>query len=572
VRRYSDPTGLKLALVMLVVLMAVAGCDPADGIGDVFETVVTPQTWFVATSGNDSNDCLALVTPCRTIGLAIERASAGDMIFVEPGTYQEHNPHGDGAFVIDKNIDLLGDGPTPGEVRLDGAGERPVLVVTGHAHPTVQNLTIQNGGSGDGRGVVLLDNAGLTVYRAAVRDNAGTGIFFTGGAGATLRLDDVEVSRNGNGGVMLGPGTTAIEYSRITDNTGPGITTGGGFLTIRETTVDGNRFDSNGEGLWVGEGSTVQVDNSTFSGHEHVAIFNDGVLTLVNTTVSGNRVGIRNWRDLSLIHSTIAHNSGLSLDDTYARRVSLRSSIVLKAGATDCLAGSGTEVIMEGSNLACWSASDGDLLLGPLADNGGETQTIALLPDSPAIDAAGADCVVVAADQRAVPRPQLLGCDIGAFELRADELGAEPRSLPIAPSTPTDVPTPERITPIAETPPSGLLLKNGNCRRGPGTVFDAVTSLLQGEVVLLEGQNAGEPKWWWVALPQSTAHCWVSAAIVEATILSAEPPIIATPIPPKPTKEQEEVQGCLHQGPNDNQPVCYAPCPANPNPGGACTP
>ncbi len=57
---------------------------------------------------------------------------------------------------------------------------------------------------------------------------------------------------------------------------------------------------------------------------------------------------------------------------------------------------------------------DTDPRLGPLADNGGPTLTLALLTGSPAIDA-GLDCPAV--DQRGVARPQGPGCDIGAFEL-----------------------------------------------------------------------------------------------------------------------------------------------------------
>lgn len=58
-----------------------------------------------------------------------------------------------------------------------------------------------------------------------------------------------------------------------------------------------------------------------------------------------------------------------------------------------------------------------DPLLQPLADNGGPTETMALGPRSPALDAVpstGAACP--ATDQRGVRRPQGAACDIGAFE------------------------------------------------------------------------------------------------------------------------------------------------------------
>ncbi len=56
-----------------------------------------------------------------------------------------------------------------------------------------------------------------------------------------------------------------------------------------------------------------------------------------------------------------------------------------------------------------------DPKLGPLADNGGPTLTMALLPGSPAINA-GASAGAPTTDQRGVTRPQGPGVDIGAFE------------------------------------------------------------------------------------------------------------------------------------------------------------
>lgn len=56
-----------------------------------------------------------------------------------------------------------------------------------------------------------------------------------------------------------------------------------------------------------------------------------------------------------------------------------------------------------------------------LADNGGPTQTHALVNDSPAIDAAD-DTVCPTTDQRGVSRPQGAFCDIGAFEDQPPDL------------------------------------------------------------------------------------------------------------------------------------------------------
>ena len=69
-----------------------------------------------------------------------------------------------------------------------------------------------------------------------------------------------------------------------------------------------------------------------------------------------------------------------------------------------------------------------DPLLGPLQYNGGPTQTLALPPGSPAVDAGDPNgCTdglghLLKTDQRAKPRPGTAntGCDMGAYERQSD--------------------------------------------------------------------------------------------------------------------------------------------------------
>jgi hypothetical protein len=63
------------------------------------------------------------------------------------------------------------------------------------------------------------------------------------------------------------------------------------------------------------------------------------------------------------------------------------------------------------------SLNNVDPMLGPLADNGGPTLTMALLPGSPALDAIPPSATMTSVDQRGVARPAGAGADIGAFEL-----------------------------------------------------------------------------------------------------------------------------------------------------------
>jgi hypothetical protein len=79
-----------------------------------------------------------------------------------------------------------------------------------------------------------------------------------------------------------------------------------------------------------------------------------------------------------------------------------------------------------------------------LQNNGGPTQTIALLSTSPAVDhipvSPTNDCTAVdgttpiATDQRGVPRPQASGCDIGAYELVQDDEGPITSNVQASPS------------------------------------------------------------------------------------------------------------------------------------------
>ena len=119
------------------------------------------------------------------------------------------------------------------------------------------------------------------------------------------------------------------------------------------------------------------VQNPTFS------------LSMNNTIV----VGSANGRDLlpySKINVTGSHNLIGAID---ANNVSL----------------SGTD------NLVGTLAAPINPILAPLADNGGPTWTLALLPGSPAINA-GAPLPGITTDQRGIARDAMP--DIGAFELR----------------------------------------------------------------------------------------------------------------------------------------------------------
>ena len=193
----------------------------------------------------------------------------------------------------------------------------------------------------------------------------------------------------------------------------------GGTLTVTNSTFSGNSSD---EGSGIANSGTLTVANSTFSGNisrgTGGGIANVGTLTVTNSTFSGNTAqaaggGIFNKGSLVYTNTLLADSPGAG--DCYTD--------VPGGGTTG--AGSKNNLVRDDSGgFNCGTRGThyqvGDPLLGALGAYGGSTQTFALLPGSPAIDAGdSATCSSVpvsAKDQRGVARPA--ACDIGAFESR----------------------------------------------------------------------------------------------------------------------------------------------------------
>ena len=78
-------------------------------LASIFPSPIEPAhadgPWYVSPSGNDSDNCLTTDTPCLTMNGAIGKATAGDTIFVETGTYTDV---GDEVIYIDRNITISG--------------------------------------------------------------------------------------------------------------------------------------------------------------------------------------------------------------------------------------------------------------------------------------------------------------------------------------------------------------------------------------------------------------------------------------------------------------------------------
>ncbi len=141
----------------------------------------------------------------------------------------------------------------------------------------------------------------------------------------------------------------------------------------------------------------------------------DGQLTVTNSTFAGNIAPAGTAS--GILVATFGAPANMTLTNSVMEGFGGAFACAIEGGGAATITSGGSNVISDGScnPNGTTDQSSTDALLGPLADNGGPTQTQALLAGSPAIDTASAGACPTT-DQRGVARPQGAGCDVGAFE------------------------------------------------------------------------------------------------------------------------------------------------------------
>jgi predicted outer membrane repeat protein len=321
--------------------------------------------------------------------------------------------------LITSNVTINGPGagamtitPTARALTINNAGTPPTVTISG--------LAFQGANAAGAGGAIAKLNGTLTIQSSTFTSNQTSGTFAGGGA------------------LYNALGNLTIQDSTFSGNTGAG---GGalyqsqyaGTLTIQNSTFANNTARRAGGALYATSGN-ITIQNSTFSGNHTLNGFSGGALyagggtvTVLNSTFSGNS----------------AAGSGGAIYLNYASVLNLTSTIAAgstdSAGTRDIVGSSGSIVNASndliqnpsgftfGTNTA--NITGQNPLLGPLANNGGPTQTMGLLLGSPAIDK-GANPGALPFDQRGSGFARTVGAqtDIGAFEVQ----GAPPPPPPVA--------------------------------------------------------------------------------------------------------------------------------------------
>jgi hypothetical protein len=374
------------------------GTFPASQAPPLNEAVVPPTTYYVAVDGTDTaNTTCTEAAPCATIDHAESLAAPGDVVSVGPGTFVGN---------VDVTIPLTLSGSGPSTLISAPSGADAIDV---SANATIQDLSATSSSDHDvtvDSGDVTVSNVDLTGGLTGLVVNGGNAEFSGGrisaadaGAitSAELELDNATVTAN-----------TAVEAAANP----------GGSLVVLSSTL-GGATDTNGAQF----GSGIAI--------------NGGTLFLTDSTVTANKGGGLNLEGSALAtveRSTVAGNGGPGISQSQSTAF-VSGTVLARNSGGDCSGVVNDAHYNLSDDTTCgFSSTNGDLVgvhpkLGPLAQNGGPTETEAPASTSRVVDAiplnaqsqqpASNPLCLSGTDQRGVARPQPAGgaCDMGAVEL-----------------------------------------------------------------------------------------------------------------------------------------------------------
>lgn len=326
-------------------------------------------------------------------------------------------------------------------VTVSGGNITRILRFSGPGSVKISNLAFTGGVSSGGAALfftgtdqVILENCHFSENQAS---GSGGALLITGGGELTIANSTFENNSAAvNGGAIS---TADAGPALITGSTfaGNSAAVDGGAIysfaaTLINSTLSTNAAGRAGGAIFLASGGII---NTTIHGNQAgagggIALVGPPLSYMINSTVTSNRAedlggGIYiNHGSVDVFNSTFAHNMAPNGSEFYLPALdptSIYNTIVAcLPESSSCVDYSSllSELGMVNSIVEAGTLTD--FGLAELADNGGPTQTMALLPGSPLIDA-GDDSICASAevnylDQRGVARPQGIHCDIGAYE------------------------------------------------------------------------------------------------------------------------------------------------------------
>ncbi len=341
---------------------------------------------------DDMNDANGVTTLREAVRLANADPDETLMVFDLPPGPQTITLTGHELLVTEAAVIA---GPGPELLTIDANGGSRVWHIGAGVTAGLTDMTVTGGDAAQEAtnrgGGIYNDHGTLTIRNLVVADSSaerGGGIFSDGDNGAAKMniidstIRDNTAPPNGAGCVGFGGGIFNSGFSGIAE------------MTISGTTVSNNHGGCGGGGI-LNAGSTattLTIENSTISGNTNEdtggGIQNqDGTLMLLQSTVTNNSADAEGGGVWNFANGVVRFASTIVANNNAPTGPDLRIA-----------AGSGATFVSLGHNLIGDSTDssfvpnrtdlvNSDPLLDDLADNGGPTQTHALLAGSPAMNA-----------------------------------------------------------------------------------------------------------------------------------------------------------------------------------------
>jgi hypothetical protein len=468
------------------------------------------------------------------------------------------------------------------------------LTITGKVTLSNNSAQISGGGLYNAKGShASISGANILNNQAeGATGNVGGGGIYSAGELLVQGGTTIKNNQAYDGGGLHSTGVTTLKDAIFDGNTaseGGGIYQNYGEPTTRLTATNLS-IVNNQAGLGGGiannfmAGSNVipqlkylQIEQSTIANNHAVYTgggminWNHASMYLVNDTLSSNTAGAAGGG----IATGAAEANGLALNVTIANNTApqgagifsgggnfaLQNVLLAKNTGQNCMNSNGGTITSNAGNLSSDNScnlsgpldkNNLDPKIGPLADNGGTTQTIALGAGSPAIDT-GLQFLAPQIDQRGLTRggdgngDGVSGYDIGAFEVMPNTQGMNLQKTqalvkttqPVVTNTPTLVvtnsPTPTWI--------GSVFIPNQNppCREGPAVFYRNLGIAQKNSEYLILGQNK-DRNWFYIQLSDSI-RCWVisiagsggdtsGVVVIPVKDITLTPTLTFTPVPP----------------------------------------
>lgn len=284
----------------------------------------------------------------------------------------------------------------------------PGAVATVETSRFLDNQSLDGGGIGNAGTLTMTDtsfahNVGTTfggaLYAASGSATVTRGLFIFNRAAGGGAIHHVNGALTLNQTMLVGNGYDDTSELTVAVS-GGAIRHDGGTAVLTDVTVAGNRAE-NGGGL-ANLGGTATLTNVTFSNNR--AALYAGAIDMTGGTVS-------------ITNATITDNSGGGISRR-AGTLTAKNTALANSGSANCSPALTSATFSLSSDSTCSLGAGRDNIameFGAPAYNGGFTLTRMPLPGNPVIDnGTGIGCP--GTDQRGVPRPSGLACDVGAVE------------------------------------------------------------------------------------------------------------------------------------------------------------